>query len=119
MNIHDKLKQAIESLKHLLEDWARWNRSYRLTLGYPRHSAGFAGSGIHSFDDMCDEVDLRIRQTIDATINDLPPAQKAAILRCYGISSTFNFPRDKYQTQLFEAHEHLLQELPRRGVVLQ
>lgn len=112
------IQQAINSLKYLLEDWARWQGGYTMRLGYPTHSPGMGNHRVQSFDDMCEEVDSWTRQTIDAAVDDLPPPQKAAILRCYGIASTFNFPRDNYQTQLFSAHEHLLQELPRRGVVL-
>lgn len=112
------LKRTVESLRHLLEDWARWQGSYGMKLGYPKNSAGFAGRGVHSFDDMCEEVDSQIRQIIDTAVDDLPPAQRAAVLRCYGIAAVFRFPRDNYQEQLFAAHERLLLELPRRGVVL-
>lgn len=119
MNAPGDLKRTLESLKHLLEDWTRWQRGYTMRLGYPTHSPGFSGNqGIRSFDDLCDEVDTRVMQMIDAAIGDLPPAQSAALLRCYGVAAVFRFPRENYEEQLFAAHEHLLQELPRRGVVL-
>ena len=115
------MKRAVDALVGLLEDWARWQRheDYGMRLGYPTHSAGFGGrGGIHSFEDLCEEVDGETMRTVDAAINDLPPAQRAAIMRRYGVASVFRFPRYNYEECLAEGHEALMGALARRGVMV-
>jgi hypothetical protein len=49
------------------------------SLGYPSKAAGFMSSGISSFDDMHDEIDINSARIVDQAIDDLPKLQKDAI----------------------------------------
>lgn len=109
---------SLDNLIRLLDEWAEWCRNYAGRSGYPSQSAGFGhGSGVHSFDDLCDQMECVVMAAIDAAIGDLPPAQNAAINRRY-LGSTFRFPRENYAEMLDGAHNKLLIVLPRKGVVL-
>lgn len=100
----------------LLSDWADWCGSYRPRLGYPAAAAGLGGAGMCDFESMCEEVDGVMYRSIDAAVDDLPPAQRAALYRHYGLTAVFRFPRNNFQTLLDEAHDALRRALPRRGV---
>ena len=101
----------------LLEGWAEWSRSYRPKLGFPgRGVCGAAAS--KSFEDLCDECDSTVNHAIDAAVDDLSPAQRAALYRHYGIAAVFRFPRFNYAEQLELAHHDLRRTLPKRGVMV-
>lgn len=112
------LKRSVDALVALLEDWADWQRGYRMKVGAATCSAGFSGSGTSSFDDLFDGVQADMMRRTDAAIDDLPPIQNAAILRRYGVAAVFRFPRENYAECLDAAHERLMVELPRRGVIV-
>lgn len=106
-------------LEALLQDWAQWCMSYRPRLGFPSgvwSGGGFAES--KTFEDMCSECDGVVNRNIEAAIDDLTPAQRAAVYRHYGIAAVFRFPRTNYAEQLDQAHTTLRRALPRRGVML-
>ena len=53
------------------------------SLGYPSKAAGFMSSGISSFDEMGEEIDITSARTVDQVIDDLPRLQKDAIYYVY------------------------------------
>ena len=53
------------------------------SLGYPSKAAGFMSSGISSFDEMGEEIDITSARTVDQVIDDLPKLQKDAIYYVY------------------------------------
>ena len=108
----------VEALVILLEDWAKWQSSYRPKTGFKSRSAGFMALGLSSFDDMCEESDKTTMTKLDTAIEDLEPAQGAAIRRRYGVCSVFRFPRNNYETTLILAHERLVVICKRKGIVL-
>jgi hypothetical protein len=107
----------VEALVLLLEDWANWQSSYRPNTGFKSRSAGFSSLGLQSFDDMCHQSDNATMKTIDSAIDDLEPAQRAAINKKYGVCSVFRFPRD-FEDTLILAHDRLVIICKRKGVVL-
>lgn len=108
-----------ERLKVILEDWANWSKGYRQNIGWPSRAVGFESGYVSStFDDMMDGVEKRINECVDSAINDLDAGHKAAIHRCYGISSVFRFPRGNYETLLLESHELLIVSINRKGVAI-
>ena len=117
MTRDDHIKQ-IESLVALLTDWAQWQRAYSPRLGYPSKSLTCYSEGSHDFESLCDAVDSQTFAAVDACVQDLVPAQRAAVMRRYGIASVFRFPRDNYEQCLMLAHETLTKALPRKGVML-
>lgn len=114
----EHLKRSVDALVQLMTEWADWQRGYKLKSGYPTHSAGMGGSGLKSFEDLCESVDGETMRTVDAVVQDLPPIEQAAILRRYGVAAVFRFPRHNYEEVLMQAHERLMVTLPRRGVIV-
>jgi len=114
----DAMFKALDRLRVLLEDWAQWQQSYRPKLGYPSKSLTCYSESSQDFEGLCDAVDSATFGAVDACVQDLVPAQRAAVMRRYGIAAVFRFPRDNYESCLVLAHERLLVELPRKGVVL-
>jgi hypothetical protein len=112
------MNTELESLVCLLEDWAKWQSTYRPKTGFKSRSAGFVAIGLQSFDDLCERSDSITMTTIDASVDSLEPPQRAAINRRYGICSVFRFPRNNYEQMLIEAHQRLIVTCKRRGVVL-
>ena len=113
----DHLKR-MERLKVILEDWATWQRTYRPRLGYPSRSLTCYSEGSTDFESMCEEADSATYAAVDACVQDLVPAQRAAVMRRYGIAAVFRFPRDNYEACLLAAHERLMVELPKKGVIV-
>lgn len=107
-----------EVLICLLEDWAKWQASFRERTGFKSRSAGFASFGLSTFEDMCEQSDNATMKAIDASVDSLDPAQRAAINRKYGICAVFRFPRDNFEQMLELAHFNLVVTVKRRGVVL-
>ena len=110
--------KTLEALVALLEDWADWQRTYRPRLGYPSRSLTCYSEGSRDFEGMCEDADNATFAAIDACVQDLVPAQRAAVMRRYGIAAVFRFPRDNYEACLLAAHERLLVDLPKKGVVI-
>ena len=117
MKREDHIKQ-IESLVALLTEWAQWQRAYSPRLGYPSKSLTCYSEVSQDFESLCDAVDSQTFASVDACVQDLVPAQRAAVMRRYGIAAVFRFPRDNYESCLMMAHEALAKALPRKGVIL-
>ena len=107
-----------ERLKVVMEDWAHWCKGYMVNNGWPSRSVGVeSGYGSScTFDDLCESVDREVNRKIDAAVDDLDAGKKAAVYRCYGLSSVFRFPRGNYDELVISAHDDLLASLPRKGV---
>ena len=117
MKRDDNIKH-IESLVAMLTEWAQWQRAYAPRLGYPSKSLTCYSEGSRDFEGMCEDADNQTFAAVDACVQDLVPAQRAAVLRRYGIAAVFRFPRDNYEQCLLMAHEVLIKALPRKGVML-
>ena len=109
---------AIDRLKGLLEDWARWTEGYRPRLGHHRNAV-IKSFGHHDYDyeGQYEANDKETMRAVDTAIDDRPHAQSAAIRRCY-TGEDWRFPRENYQDMLDKAHQALLISLPRRNVIL-
>lgn len=115
-------ERMMRRLRGLLQEWADWCRSYRPRLGFPGGSVCESGDATRTasktFEDLCADCDRTINRTVEAAIDDLTPAQRAAVYRCYEVAAVFRFPRDNYAEQLDQAHAALCVTLPKRGVML-
>lgn len=113
----EQLKRSVDALVRIMEEWADWQKGYRMKLGYPSRSCGLSSEAATSFEDMCDAVDNVTMQAVDAVVQDgLTPIERAAILRRYGVAAVFRF-RD-YEGVLQQAHERLFILLPKKGVIV-
>lgn len=111
-------RSMMERLSVVLEDWADWSRRYHTRCGYERASLCGEVPLSKDFESMCAQSDSVKNAAVDAAVDSLPPAQGAAIMRCYGLAAVFRFPRANYAEQLDLAHGTLMKTLPRRGVDL-
>lgn len=118
VGLRSEIEQQLATLCRMLEDWAEWQRGYRMKLGYPTRSLSGSGGGSTecSYDDLYATADRAVFEAIDTAVDDLQPAQRAAVLRRYGIAAVFRFPRENYAEQLDRAHDALMRSLPRKGV---
>lgn len=103
----------------IMEDWAEWNAQYS-GIRNPSHSVGLTSgyAASQSFDDMLHSVENNIAAIVETAVDDLQPANRAAINKRYGLSAVFRFPRGNYADLLLEAHESLMLTLPKKGVVI-
>lgn len=109
----------LAGLVFLLEEWADWQRKDKGIIGYPAKSCGISSDPDRyskTVDEMYEEMDEARSRIVDSCIDDLLPAQRAAIMRRYEIAAVFRFPRMNYAECLEQAHERLLCVLPRKGV---
>lgn len=111
-------RMKVDRLTILLEDWAAWQKGYSGARGYSDHAVGLHSQASSTFMELCETVDSIVCQSIDASIDDLPPGQRAAILRRFGISAVFRFPRGNYQILLLDAYSTLMITLTKKGVVI-
>lgn len=111
-------EQKLAALVSMLTEWASWQGQYRMRLGYPSRSiSGYSSRSDGSrSDDLYQAVDNARFEAIDTAVDDLMPAQRAAVQRRYGVAAVFRFPRDDYAEQLDLAHQALMRLLPRKGV---
>jgi len=68
---------------YYLDIWRDYMKGNTTKLGYPSKAAGFLSSGVTSFDDMHDEIDINSARTVDQVIDDLPKLQRDAIYFVY------------------------------------
>jgi len=108
-----------QKVVNMLKEWADWQRGYRMRIGYPERSPGFAtGGGVVTRDTSDEQADDAANQRcdiIDRCVDDLrEPAQRAAIHHCY-LHSVFRM-RD-YDVALLDAHAALDVAFRRKGIL--
>ena len=108
-----------QKVVNMLKEWADWQRGYRMRLGYPKRSPGFAtGGGVvtrDTSDEQADDAAHHRGEIIDRCVDDLrEPAQRAAIHHCY-LHAVFRM-RD-YDTSLLDAHAALDTAFRRKGIL--
>jgi hypothetical protein len=108
-----------QKVVNMLKEWADWSRGYRMRIGYPERSPGFAiGGGVVTRDTSDEQADDAANQRcdiIDRCVDDLrEPAQRAAIHHCY-LQAVFRM-RD-YDTSLLDAHAALDIAFRRKGIL--
>lgn len=106
-----------QALTYLLTDWADWMGGYRPNIGYPQRVPILATGGGQTFDEWGEQEDNTKMKSIDASVDSLQPAQKAAIHRRFNICGVWRFPRDNYAEMLRSAYEALTITLKRKGVL--
>lgn len=116
-----RVEDDYQKLVHLLRDWAAWMDGYNPNIGFRSRVPMLATGGISTtFEDMLDQIDNHAMKAIDASIESLPPSNRAAINRCYGVCAVFRFPRASYpyEVALSDAHDLLMVTLKRKGVIV-
>lgn len=114
--VHPSVDERVARLIVLLEDWARWCERMRVDLGYPNKSAGISTGGSVYGTDHYEADDADKMQRVEAGIDDLAPAERAAIWRRYGVAAVFRFNREPFEVVLDRAHQRLLVILPKKTI---
>ncbi len=105
-----------DDLRFELGEWAIWMGGYNPNIGFPsRVPIISGGGGSPTFEELLEHSDAVKMKAIDASVDSLAPAQKAAIHRRYGICGVWRFPRDNYQQMLDAAHDALHITMRRKG----
>jgi hypothetical protein len=99
---------------YYLDIWQSYMKGNTSKLGYPSKAAGFLSSGVTSFDDMHDEIDINSARTVDQVIDDLPKLQKDSIYFVYlgqkvkmtdtQLELNYDLALDNLQVKLTEKH---------------
>lgn len=102
----------------VLEQWAEWQKGYTPKLGFAPKSCGIeSGYSSKTFEDLEHEADAYMHEAVDAAIDDLLPALRAAIYRRY-LCAVFRLQRISYEVALADAHDELIVRLVRKGICL-
>lgn len=101
-----------ERLDWHLENWTRWMKSGGVSLGYAR----MYQVGRMDFEAMCHAVDRWAARVVDAAIDSLAPADRAAVYHRH-LAAIFRFPRESVDAVYRRARERLKIDLSRRGLV--
>lgn len=106
-----------ERVEWHLENWANWSRSYRPALGLPSRALALASNSSRDFDEMCDEADSYAAKVTEAAIENLVPAEAAAVYRKWDICSVYRFPRHNFIEMYTAALQKLAISLDAQGLV--
>ena len=108
-------------VEKLLTNWCAWMRAPDLPDGAPdRGCGGVVGFAMYgNFDDMCDSMDVRLAETTNSIIDDLPTLEQMAIYRHYDIIAVFAWSRAGVYERTLERAKTLVGDgLAARGVYL-
>ena len=113
----DAIRARFEAVIGILQDWSNWHKGYRIRVGYPPKSAGFQSGGSVS-DDTSEHsyaaADNARFEIVEACVDDLMPAQNAAIYHRY--CHTVYRMRD-YTGSLSDAHDRLCIVFRQKGIM--
>lgn len=94
---------------NLLANWADFQHTEKMRLGYDSKSAVFSSGGIHSVSDWEDSQEVEKWNSVDGAFESLcsrSHVHKAAIMQFYGLSgAVFRFPRGGYKQAVIDAHD--------------
>lgn len=81
----------------------------------PRKAAGLVGATSMTFEDLCEQCDVRAAISMDALIRSLPPAEECAISHVW-LHAVWRFNRESREAVLERAHAKLLAGMDERGI---
>lgn len=98
-----------------LETWAEWVEAPDGSMWYPRHSVGMENGTGDVWEQWCAEADIALAKAVDAILESMPPALRAAVHRRY-LDAVFQFPRDNYAECLLDARQRIAIGLRKRNL---
>lgn len=117
----ETIKNRAWWIEFYLENWVRWMESGGKPDAVPDHASGGAENYSSMDWDACqtayEQMDLRNAIATNATIEDLDPAERAAIYSQY-LVAVFRFNRHNFQSVLTTAKLKVGRGLDRRGIFL-
>ncbi len=98
------------------DNWARWMRRGKDSKGYPGRACGCTSWGDAWDDDaVFDRMDAAKAACVNTLVNDLPPAQRAAICHRY-LDAVYHFPRRNYDQALASGRTAVAKGLQSRAM---
>jgi hypothetical protein len=107
-------KDARYSLVWHLENWVKWMLWDERPHGLPSATSGRPDENYTIFSS---EI-WTVWDATNAAIEGLVPIEQCAIYHQYYPQAMYRFPRGNFEIVLASAKEHLMVELPRKGVWL-
>ncbi len=98
-----------------LWNWSRWHKTGGSEQGVKIAVGLTSGGASQNVDDMTENEDRKCARTTNTIINDLPPAQGAAVHHEY-LHSVYRFPRGNFAALLAEAKSAIGRGLAKKGV---
>lgn len=106
-----------DSVSYALAVWREWlQQSDSHRLGYPSRASGIRGTGAQDFDEMCHSMDERTARAVDACVDDLPRAERAAVYTVVLAPRRSWMQPDALMVVYERAREMLRVALKRRGI---
>ena len=108
-----------EAVVGILLDWSDWQNGYRVKVGYSTKSAGFQSGGVvgdSSSSDAYASADNARFEIVDSCVDDLTPAQKAAIYHHY-CHSVYRMRDFELEESLLAAHAVLDRVFRAKGIL--
>ncbi len=97
-----------------LYNWSGWMHAAP-KLGIERFPV-LASNASQDFDEMCDQADQYAAKATDAAIEDLLPAEQAAVYRKW-LDAVYQFPRHNFLDMYQSALKKLAPKLDAQGLV--
>lgn len=112
--VMEAARARADAVVRILDEWAHWQKGYRMRLGYSPKSAGFqSGGSVADNDPDYSGVD-QAREIVDTCVDELPPDQRSAIHHHY-LCAVYRMRN--YEQSLLNAHEALLVLFVRKGAM--
>jgi hypothetical protein len=105
----------IGRVEYYLDMWRDYMKTNNSKLGYKSKSSGFHTGGVHSFDDIADEVDSHSVRVVEQVIDDLPIAQKSAV-NIFWLGISTNMDIDELMKLYDSALVMLQKKLPAKNL---
>ena len=106
-----------ERLSVLLDLWKEWMQAEELPDGFPGRAAVALGRYVvgTDFDEMCESMDIRQAEAVNAAIDDLPMNERIAV-HSTKLCSVWKFTREPIELVYERACEMLKVGLAMRGI---
>lgn len=101
---------------YYLDLWKQMMQHNVLDLDYPNHSVGFLSGGIHSVSDLEDSLDFDTAIRVDAAIDALIPAERAAIYTVF-MGDKFTYQSVSLQNAYLSALDSLKIKLKQKNLI--
>ena len=102
-------------VEYYLDLWRDYMQTDNNRLGFKSKSTGFNSGGVHSFEDMADEVDNEAARIVDKVIDDLP-VQEKTVLHIFYLGINTNIDLNELERLLDSALDMLSIKLPKKNL---
>lgn len=99
-----------------LANWSTWMRAGSGVRGYAHQTPGILTGNLNSWEDLCETCDKQAARATDASIQDLPGAEQAAVSHIH-LAAVWRWRREPLEIVYGRALISLGESLTRKGMV--